>query len=170
FATMQLAKAANDASYDIIRIQPNSDDSGSDLTVNGGMGLFDNQVLMSSLVPLPVSGGFTLPVDVPAGSTKAPLLSDPVMVAGGSVIRLANNNSVLGLRFDASNAAQTVFGTAISNPLPITDATISGNEFTNYRDALVLQDVSGRLQIQNNLFDGLLGASNDGLRLSVAGG
>ena len=53
---------------------------------------------------------------------------------------------------------------------PITDATIAGNEFTNYRDAVVLQDVSGRLQIQDNLFDGLLGASNDGLRLSVAGG
>ena len=170
FATMQLAKTANNAAYDIIRIQPNADDSGSDLTINGGMGLFDNQILMSSLTPLPVAGGFTMPVEAPAGSTLAPLLSDPVMGAGGSVIRLANNNSVLGLRFDASNAAQTVFGTAISNPLPITDATIAGNEFTDYRDAVVLQDVSGRLQIQDNLFDGLLGVSNDGLRLSVAGG
>lgn len=170
FATMQLAKAANNAAYDIIRIQPNADDSGSDLTINGGMGLFDNQILMSSLVPLPVSGGFTLPVEAPVGSTQAPLLSDPVMGAGGSVIRLANNNSVLGLRFDASNAAQTVFGTALSNPLPITDATIVGNEFTNYGNAVVLQDVSGRLQVQDNLFQGLLGASNDGLRLSVAGG
>jgi hypothetical protein len=170
FATMQLAKAANNAAYDIIRIQPNADDSGSDLTINGGMGLFDNQILMSSLVPLPLSGGYTLPVEAPAGSTLAPLLSDPVMGAGGSVIRLANNNSVLGLRFDASNAAQTVFGTALSNPLPITDATIVGNEFTNYGDAVVLQDVSGHLRIQDNVFKGLLGPSNDGLRLSVAGG
>ncbi|MFM7924537.1 MAG: hypothetical protein ACKPJJ_30300, partial [Planctomycetaceae bacterium] len=103
---------------------------------------------MSSLVPLPVSGGFTLPVDVPAGSTQAPLLSDPVMVAGGSVIRLANNNSVLGLRFDASNAAQTVFGTAISNPLPITDVAIAGNTFSNYSSALLLNDVSGRAVIE----------------------
>jgi len=170
FATMQLAKGANNAAYDIIRIQPNADDSGSDLTINGGMGLFDNQILMSSLVPLPLSGGYTLPVEAPAGSTLAPLLSDPVMGAGGSVIRLANNNSVLGLRFDASNAAQTVFGTALSNPLPITDATIVGNEFTNYGDAVVLQDVSGYLRIQDNVFKGLLGPSNDGLRLSVAGG
>lgn len=170
YNAMQLAKANNNAGVDIIRITPRQDDSGTNLTINGGMQLFDDQVLLSSLLPYDLQPGVTIPADVNPNPPLAPLLSDPVMVAGGSVVRLANNNSILGLRIDGANAAGTVFGNAVSNPLPITNVTLANNEFTRYFDGARLQNVSGRISITDNLFDGLLGASDDGLDLSIASG
>lgn len=170
FNTMQAAKVANNAGVDILRIRPRQDDTGTNLTVNGGMGLFDDQILMSSLVPLELAPDCIIPTDDLTNAPLAPLISDPVMVAGGSVIRLANNNSVLGLRIDGANAAGTVFGNAISNPLPITSVNLTGNTFSQYVNGANLQDVSGRVIVQNNIFDGLLGVSDNGLNLSVAGG
>jgi hypothetical protein len=170
FNTMQAAKVANNAGVDILRIRPRGDDTGTNLTVNGGMGLFDDQILMSSLVPLELAPDCIIPTDDLTSAPLAPLISDPVMVAGGSVVRLANNNSVLGLRIDGANAAGTIFGNAISNPLPITDVNLAGNTFSQYVNGANLQDVSGRILVQNNNFDGLLGVSQNGLNLSVAGG
>ncbi len=170
YNSMQLANLNNNAGVDIIRIAPRQDDTGTNLTINGGMQLFDDQVLVSSLVPFQLEPGSVIPADVNPNPPLAPLLSDPVMVAGGSVVRLANNNQILGLRIDGANAAGTVFGNGVSNPLPITNVTLAGNEFTRYFDGAKLSNVSGRLSITDNLFDGLLGASEDGLDLSVAGG
>jgi len=170
YNSMQLAKLNNNAGVDIIRIAPRADDSGTNLTINGGMSLFDDQVLLSAQRPFELEPGVVIPADVNPNPPLAPLLSDPVMVAGGSVVRLANNNQILGLRFDGANAAGTVFGNGVSNTLPITGVTLDGNEFTRYLDGARLANVSGRISITDNLFDGLLGASDDGLDLSVAGG
>lgn len=168
FNTMEAAKLANIGGVDIIRIRPRDDDSTTNLTLSGGMGLFDGQILMSSLATVEVAPGEFLPLD--ATATTLPIISDPGMVAGGSLIRLANNNSILGLSFDASNTDGTAFGTALLNPLPITDALIAGNEFHQYSTGVSLQDVSGYLNINSNLFNGTVGASQTGLDLSIAGG
>ena len=170
YNTMQLAKANNNAGVDIIRIAPRQDDSGTNLTINGGMQLFDDQVLLSSLLPYDLQPGVTIPADVNPNAPLAPLLSDPVMVAGGSVVRLANNNSILGLRIDGANAAGTVFGNAVSNPLPISNVTLADNEFTNYLDGARLSNVSGRIAITDNIFNGRDLVSQDGLDLTIAGG
>ncbi|MFM7040369.1 MAG: beta strand repeat-containing protein [Planctomycetaceae bacterium] len=170
YNSMQLAKLNNNAGVDIIRIAPRQDDSGTNLTLNGGISLFDDQVLLSSLLPFQLEPGAVIPADVNPNPPLAPLLSDPVMVAGGSVVRLANNNQILGLRIDGANAAGTVFGNGVSNALPITGVTLADNEFTRYADGARLSNVSGRISITDNLFDGLLGASQDGLDLSIAGG
>jgi hypothetical protein len=170
YNSMQLAKLNNNAGVDIIRITPRQDDTGTNLTINGGISLFDDQVLLSSLLPFQLEPGAVIPADVNPNPPLAPLLSDPVMVAGGSVVRLANNNQVLGLRIDGANAAGTVFGNAVSNPLPITDVTLANNEFTRYFDGARLSNVSGRISITDNLFNGLAGTSEDGLDLSIAGG
>jgi hypothetical protein len=170
YSSMQLAKLNNNAGVDIIRIAPRQDDSGTNLTLNGGMSLFDDQILLSSLMPFQLEPGAVIPADVNPNPPLAPLLSDPVMVAGGSVVRLANNNQILGLRIDGANAAGTVFGNGVSNALPITGVTLADNEFTRYADGARLSNVSGRISITDNIFDGLLGASEDGLDLSIAGG
>ncbi len=65
--------------------------------------------------------------------------------AGGSVVRLANNNTVFGMRISGTNAAGTVFGNGVSNALPITDVNLTDNTFTNYSVGANLQDVSGRV-------------------------
>jgi hypothetical protein len=78
YNSMQLAKFNNNAGVDIIRIAPRLDDSGTNLTLNGGMSLFDDQVLVSSLMPFQLEPGAVIPADVNPNPPLAPLLSDPV--------------------------------------------------------------------------------------------
>ena len=170
FSTLQAAAIANNAGVDIIRVVPRSDDTTTNLTVNGGISLFDDQTLLSSLKPLILGPNCIIEADLGLPTTLGPLISNPTMFAGGSVVRLANNDAVIGMRIDAANAAGTVFGNGIVNPLPITDANLTCNIFTNYTNGAFLQDVSGRIIVDQNEFNGLIGASNDGLALSVAGG
>lgn len=169
FGTMQAAAVANNAGVDIIRVRPRTDDTGTNLTVPGGLTLFDDQILLSSLKPFTIAPDCIIPAETTT-SDLGPLISNPNMVAGGSVINLADNNQIIGMRINAANAAGTVFGNGVSNALPITDVNLTCNVFTNYTTGANLQDVSGRVVIDENTFDGLLGASNNGLDLSIAGG
>lgn len=170
FNTMQSAAIANNASVDIIRVVPRADDTTTNLTINGGLGLFDNQTLLSSLKPLTLAPDCIIPADTGLTTALGPLISNPLMVAGGSVVRVGNNDRIIGMRIDAANAAGTVYGNGVSNPLPITNVDLTCNVFTNYTNGAFLQDVSGRVVIDENEFNGLIGASNDGLALSIAGG
>ena len=170
YSTLQAAAIANNAGVDIIRVVPRADDTTTNLTVNGGISLFDDQTLLSSLKPLILAPDCIIPADTGLATILGPLISNPTMIAGGSVVRLANNDAVIGMRIDAANAAGTVFGNGIVNPLPITDVNLTCNIFTNYTNGAFLQDVSGRIIVDQNEFNGLIGASNDGLALSVAGG
>ncbi|MBL8811472.1 MAG: inverse autotransporter beta domain-containing protein, partial [Planctomycetaceae bacterium] len=170
YNTLQAAAIANNAGVDIIRVDPRTDDTGTNLTVNGGMNLFDDQVLLSSLEDYTIAPNCIIPADVFNPTPLGPLVSDPNMLAGGSVIHLANNNTILGFRFDASNAANTVFGDGVSNAFPITNVNLTNNTFTDYVVGANLQNVSGRVIIDNNQFNGLLGVSDNGLDLSIAAG
>ncbi len=173
FSTLQAAAAANVATIDIFRIAPRADDSGTGLTVNGGMTLFDNQILLSSIqdynLGAPGSTGSII-FGVPTTTNLGPLISNPTMGVGGSVIHLANNNRVIGMRLDGANAAGTIFGDGFQNALPITNAYLTSNVVTNYSTGANLQDVSGKVEIVGNQFNGLLGPSIDGLNLSSAAG
>ncbi|MEZ6122535.1 MAG: inverse autotransporter beta domain-containing protein [Planctomycetaceae bacterium] len=165
FNNLQVVADTNNPGIHIIRVTPNSANSGTNLTVDGGLTLFDCQTLASSLkdIPLFTENGveFILPLSGdPAG--LGPLISDPSLVAGDSVVRLANFNTVLGTRIDASNSTHTVFGTGISNPLPIEDVNITMNTFTNYDTAVNLQNVSGRAVLDMNTVNGLAMASKNG--------
>jgi len=170
YGTLASAAIANNSTFDIIRVVPRADDSTTNLTVNGGMSLFDDQTLLSSLKPLTLAADCIIPADIGLTTTLGPLISNPTMVAGGSVVRIGNNNSIIGMRIDAANAAGTVFGNGVVNPLPITDANLTCNIFTNYTNGALLQDVSGRIIVDQNEFNGLAGVSLDGLDLTVAGG
>lgn len=173
FRTLQQAEAANNPLVDILRVSPRSDDSGTNLTVSGGLHLFDCQTLLSSTKDFTLfsmgTQDFIIP-GVPTTSNLGPLISNPTMAAGGSVVHLANQNRVIGMRIDGANTAGTVFGNGVSNSLPITDVELTMNTFTRYSTGANLQDVSGRVLVDMNNFDGLAGASVDGMNLSIASG
>ncbi|MFO1000401.1 MAG: inverse autotransporter beta domain-containing protein [Planctomycetaceae bacterium] len=173
FSTLQAAALVNNAGIDIIRITPRADDSGTGLTVNGGLTLFDDQIVLSSIQSYNLGAPGTVDsviTGVPTTTNLGPLLSNPTMGVGGSVIHLANNNHVIGMRLNAANAAGTVFGDGVQNALPITNAYLTSNVVTNYVTGANLQDVSGKLEIVGNQFNGLTGVSTDGLNLSAAAG
>lgn len=173
FTSLQIANMNNNAGIDVIRIVPRSDDTGTNLTVPGGITLHDCQALISSTKDFTLFTDQGMDFIIPGAATATnlgPLVQDPNMLAGGSVIRIANENQILGLRIDASNAAGTVFGTGISNPLPFTDTSIVMNTFTNYDTAIDLQNGSGDIVIDMNTMSGLAGASQSGLLLTTAAG
>lgn len=173
YTSLAVAAANNDPSIDLFRIDPREDDTGTNLTVSGGMDLFDCQVLLSSTKDFTLFSESGMDFVIPATPTTTdlgPLVSNPNMVAGGSVIRLANQNSVIGLRIDGSNAAGTAFGTGITNNLPFEDANITMNTFTNYETAVNLVDGSGTIIMDMNTVDGLAGTSNNGLLLTTGAG
>jgi len=176
FHTMQLGAAANSPAFDVLRVTPRDDASGTNLTVNGGLTLFDDQALISANNDYELFRVGTTPFFIPGtGATgPGPLLTRPDMVAGGSVVRLANNDTIVGMRFDASNAAGTIFGNGVSNPLPITNVNLRGNTFSNYVVGASLQDVSGRVIVDGNTFTGRPVTSSIrskyGLDMTVAGG
>ncbi|MCA9063194.1 MAG: right-handed parallel beta-helix repeat-containing protein, partial [Planctomycetaceae bacterium] len=173
FMTLEQAQAANSGLVDIIRVVPNSDDSGTRLTVSGGLDLYNNQVLMSSIkdYTLFTENGidFLIP-GVPTLTNLGPLISNPINTAGDAVVHLANNNTILGMRIDGANATGTDFGDGVANALPITNVNLTMNTFTNYDPGANLQDVSGLAVIDMNAFSGTLGLSTDGLFLTSAAG
>ena len=175
YTTMQFAAAANSAAVDVIRVTPREDNTGTNLTINGGLTLFDDQALISSNSDYELFRVDTTPFYIPGtGLTgPGPLLTRPNMLAGESVVRLANNDTISGMRFDGANAAGAVFGNGVSNPLPITGVNLTNNTFTNYVVGANLQDVSGRMIIQGNTFTGRPVTANIrstyGLRATVAG-
>lgn len=173
FSTLQAAALANNAGIDIFRIAPRADDSGTGLTVNGGFSLFDDQIMLSSIqdynLGAPGTTGSVI-LGVPTTTNLGPMISNPTMGVGGSVIHLANNNRVIGMRLDGANAAGTIFGDGFRNALPATNAYLTSNVVTNYVTGANLQDVSGKVEIVGNTFTGLTGASTNGVHLSAAAG
>lgn len=173
YTSLLVAAMTNNAGIDVINVNPRDDDSNTNLTVPGGLALFDCQVLRSTTeahtLTTIAGNNFIIPA-VATGTNLGASIANPTMVAGGSVVRLSNENTVLGMRIDASNTAMTVFGTGITNPLPITDASIIRNTFTNYETAVNLVDVSGTIILDENTATGLAGASNSGLVLTTASG
>ena len=173
FTSLMVASMNNSAGIDVINVAPRDDDSGTNLTVAGGLDLFDCQVLRSTTQAYTLDSiagtDFIIPA-VATGTNLGALISNPTMAMGGSVVRLANENTVLGMRIDGSNTAMTVFGTGITNPLPFTDASIMRNTFTNYETAVNLVDGSGTIVLDENTATGLSGASMSGLVLTTASG
>lgn len=174
FGNLQLLAVNNDPAIDIIRVAPNADDSGTDLTVNGGLQLFDFQQLVSTVDDFRLftdANGLDFVISgTPTQTGLGPLISNPTNGPGGSVIQLANCNTVHGIRIDGANAAGTTFGNGISNPLPITETRILNNTFTNYVTAVDLQSVSGNIEVSGNTTTGLSGLSQNGLLISTGNG
>ena len=157
----------NDGRFDIIRVDPRDDGTGTNLTIDGGLSLFDSQVLLSGHKSYELFEGCVIAPSL--GATAAPIIQDPTITAGESVIRLANGNSVIGFTIDASNSTGTDNGFGIANPFAIRDTNISMNTFENYTIATNLIDVSGHIQVEDNVMTGST-PSTHGLVLNTSGG
>lgn len=172
YMTLQAAIDANSAMVDAIRITPRLDDTGTNLTVVGGIDLFDEQSLFSAHKDFTLfeEAGSSFVIPAASDSALGPLVADPAMMAGGSVIRIADWNRISGLRIDASNAAGTVYGMGIDAPAAFDSLHLTCNTFTNYTVGANLPDGSGELLFDENTFEGLAGTSTVGLMLSTETG
>lgn len=173
YGNLQLAATNNNAGIDMIRVAPREDDTNTNLTVNGGIDLFECQALVSTVKDYTLFIEDTMPFIIPGVATETnfgPLISNPNMGLGGSVVRVTNGNTVLGMRIDGANADGTIFGTGIANNLPFEDINIVCNTFTNYATAVDLQNASGNVVLDENTASGLAGASESGLVLTTATG
>ena len=111
-----------------------------------------------------------------AGSVALPVLDPNAVVplwvnhAGGTLITLADNTEVAGLRFDGETTAGPA--NTIITGSNLEGVRIHDNTFQNYGDAAVdLRNVTGTianatpLQVYSNNFFGQTGISTDGFRL-----
>ena len=172
YNNLQVVADTNNAAIDVIQVAPREDDTDTNLTVSRGLDLFDCQALITSTKDYTLFSDGTRDFIIPGVNTTAPgpRISDPDLVAGRSVIRLRNQNTVSGFQIDASNADNTAFGVGISNStgapgswLPITDARIWCNTFTNYTTATSILDASGRIEFDENTVTGVVDMSHGGL-------
>ncbi|MCH2213066.1 MAG: right-handed parallel beta-helix repeat-containing protein [Fuerstiella sp.] len=172
FRTLEMAAAANGATVDGIRITPRVDETGTNLTVDGGLDLFPNQAIFSSHKDFVLFVDAGTPFVIPAASTSAagPLISNPTITAGGSVLRIADGVRVNGLQINAADEMGTDFGLGIDAPAPFDNILLSSNTFTNYTIGANLPGASGALLFDENTFSGLAGVSTDGLMVTTTVG
>ncbi|MDA0831721.1 MAG: right-handed parallel beta-helix repeat-containing protein [Planctomycetota bacterium] len=156
----------NDPDFDIVLVNPHA--SGTDTDLNTGIGLLDNQRLLSTGVAhdfTSTRGTFTLPAAV---GGVLPVISNSV--GGSPVVTLADNNEVSGFVIDGSGTDDGITGTGIVG------FNINRNEFRDYRNGLLLTNATGtsaadRLGIVvDNLFTGTPGASVHGVEIDNSAG
>jgi hypothetical protein len=144
FGSLQQAENADNPNINIIRIMPRNDGSGTNLAVNRPFQLFNDQNVLGSTTPHPIvtlEGNFLLP-----GQTTGslPLVSNANNAPGSYVFELANRDQISGLAISGSNASNTAFGNGIGNPAgPIVGFNINQNQFTNYVNAVQLENATG---------------------------
>ena len=195
FNSLESLAAANAANYDILSVAPRTDNTGTNLTVAGGLDLFSGQQLLGrekthrifetdavicdlpSLTNEDTNGdGFLSPGEDFNGNgvldsdldIQAPLISNPVGGPGSYAVSLADNNTVSGFRIDGNG------GRGIISRRPLTNFELTCNTIFNHTDAVVLNNVSGTGNFSDNRLDGEdedgNATSGNGLVLSVAAG
>lgn len=170
YRTLEMAKAANTAAVDAIRITPRDDGTGTNLTIDGGLDLFAEQSVFSSHKDFTLFTEAGAPFMIPGAvgpSGAGPLISNPMMMAGGSVLRVADWTRISGLQIDAADSTGTVFGMGIDAPAPFDSVHLACNTFINYTIGANLPGASGSLLLDENTFDGLAGISTHGLMLTT---
>jgi hypothetical protein len=144
FGSLQQAENADSPNINIIRIEPRTDGSGTNLAVNRPFQLFDDQNVLGSTTPhsiVTLQGTFLLP-----GQTTGalPLVSNANNGTGGYVFELANRDQISGLEINGANANSSAFGSGIGNPIgPIVGFNINQNQFINYVNAVQLENATG---------------------------
>ena len=180
FTSMEVASANNIAAGmgsvtvpDIIRVDPRIDQTDTNLTVAGGLDLLDCQTLLSSTSSFTLFTIDTQNFDIEATRTGAgALISNPTIGPAGSVVRIANDNNIVGMQIDGSNAANTAFGTGVTNignTDPFTNLNLLNNTFLNYETAVNLSNGSGTIIADGNTLTGTADTSNSGLILTTTG-
>ncbi len=129
--------AATDPDTDIVFVR-----RGDGTTAGGGITLSDNQRLLSESIEHEfeaVRGRYILP-----GYNPGPL---PILSSMSSpIVTLGNNTEVTGFFMEAPNTTvDAIVGTGIDN------ASILSNEITRTNNAILLSEVTGRINVVDNL-------------------
>jgi Inverse autotransporter, beta-domain len=159
FGSLEQARLANNARIDIIDIQPRTDGSGTNLTTAGVFSLFNYQHVWGSTIAHTIdttAGVITVGPQNPG--LPLPLVSNGVNTANSTVFSLASVDEISGLHISGANSSGTAFGNGIANlGGPIVDFNINQNQFTNYQNAVFLQNAFGdgsSLHLSSNMITG----------------
>ena len=172
FSSLEALAAANASRFDILSVAPRTDNTSTNLSVDGGLDLFAGQQLLGREKSHRIFESDGLICDLPSlvddPEILAPLITNPSGGPGSQVISLSDNNVVSGFRIDANG------GRGIVSRNPLTDFEITCNTIFNHTDAVVLNNVQGRGVFTDNTIigedeDGNQSAGN-GLLLTVAAG
>ncbi|MDA1016896.1 MAG: hypothetical protein O3A00_20865, partial [Planctomycetota bacterium] len=168
FNTLEASRLANNANTDIHFVFRRSDNTSTNLGVMAPFQLFDNQQFLSDGVQNTIvarQGSFPLPFN-PLGTDTLATIFNETNTAAGSVLSLANNNTVSGFRISGADAAGTTFGQGITSSGAISGFSVTQNEFVNYTNGLVLGDVGNGTGavglLDNNTFTGTVGTAING--------
>jgi parallel beta helix pectate lyase-like protein len=175
FGSLEQARQFNKAAVDIIDIEPRTDGTGTNLTLNGSFNLFNYQRVWSTSVSHAIDTTAGI-IDIPATTATQglPLVSNSAITANGTVFSMASVDEISGLHISGANSTGTVFGNGISNlGGPIVDFNINQNQFTNYQNAVFLQNAFGdgsslhlnSNQLVNNTATGTTGTSQNGFEI-----
>jgi hypothetical protein len=145
FGSLEQARLVNNPSIDIIDIQPRTDGTGTNLTTAGVFTLFNYQHVWGTTIAHTIdttAGVITIAPQNPGSAL--PLVSNGVNTANSTVFSLASVDEISGLHISGANQTGSAFGNGIANlGGPIVDFNINQNQFTNYQNAVFLQNAFG---------------------------
>ncbi len=120
---------------------------GTSAGMDAGITLQDGQMLLGagSIYSLPTTLGS---VSIPAFASTMPVLTN---TTPNPVITIANNNTVAGLYIENTNG-NGIYGTGITNFTATQNTIIGGNAASGSGEAILLNNISGKLKISNTLF------------------
>ncbi len=165
FQSLELFRQGNNAGFDVIRVLPRFDATGTNLIATAPVQLFNNQRLLAATQQhtLPSAfGNIVMPGQVTGFND--PLISNS-STTPGSVVALANNNEVSGFIFDGRDGNGTIRHVGIAGT-NINSFNINRNAFQNYASGVTLTNASGQGQFNNNTLTGTAGTSVDGFSLT----
>ncbi|MGD0665106.1 MAG: inverse autotransporter beta domain-containing protein [Rhabdochlamydiaceae bacterium] len=140
-----LLEAQNASSpNDVIFVFPGD---GSTTGMNAGITLQNGQMLLGAASKYSLTTTLGT-VSVPALAASMPILTNTTTAP---VVTLANNNTVSGLQISNVNG-NGISGTGITNFTATQNSFIGGNAATGAGEAILLNNISGQLTVDSNLF------------------
>ncbi|MCX6990564.1 MAG: inverse autotransporter beta domain-containing protein [Chlamydiae bacterium] len=143
YSTLATAEA-NTSPAQVIYVFPGD---GTSTNMDLGITLQDSQMLLgaSTIQPMVTTLGS---VSIPAFASSLPVMTNTLTAP---VITLGNNNTVSGIYIE-NNTSNGIYGNAVNNFTASGNTFIGGYAATVAGEAILLNDISGLLTVNDNLF------------------
>jgi len=149
YSSMEMARAANGAHVDILRVMPRANGSDTNLVMNGTFQVNQGQRLLASSFQhtfTSTAGTFLFPGFTPGG--MLPHVRNAA-IGGSSVFNVLGASEISGFRIDGSNGNGDPVHTGITNVAGSVGFDFNRNTFQNYLNGVVLAQMTGRLVTNN---------------------
>jgi len=143
YSTLATAEA-NTSPSQVIYVFPGD---GTSTNMDSGITLQDSQMLLGASIVHPMSTTLGS-VSIPAFASSLPVMTNTVTAP---VITLGNNNTVSGIYIE-NNTSNGIFGNGVNNFTASGNTFIGGYAATVAGEAILLNDISGVLTVNDNLF------------------